>query len=127
VQIEKYQACSNSLATAATTCGATVSQAHSSLFPTRLALARWMYGGEVPHVYACTRHIGRAAWYDQAQQDFQAWIDAGGFHRPELVHTDSAIEEDAAHGRRHSDPPRSEVWRADVECRNVRSGNTRPE
>lgn len=112
MQIEKYQACSNSLATVATSCGATVSQAHSSLFPTRLALARWMYGGDVPHVYACTRHIARAAWYDQAQQDFQAWIEAGGFHLTELVHTDSAIDEDAAHSRRHGDASHGDARRA---------------
>lgn len=111
MQIEKYQGCGNSFSTVATSCGATVAQSHASLFPTRLALARWMYGGDIPHVHSCTHHIARAAWYEQAQQAFQAWIDAGGFHMPEPIHTDSAIQDGSAYQRRSSDTPRRESWR----------------
>ena len=50
-------------------------------FPTRLALARWTRGGDIPHVYSSTRNMPmRAAWYAQAQRQFQAWLEKGGFH-----------------------------------------------
>jgi hypothetical protein len=50
-------------------------------FPTRLALARWTRGGDIPHVYSTTRNIPtRAAWYAQAERQFQAWLEKGGFH-----------------------------------------------
>jgi hypothetical protein len=51
-------------------------------FPTRLALARWTRGGDIPHVYSSTRNVPtmRAAWYAQAQSQFQAWLEKGGFH-----------------------------------------------
>jgi len=50
-------------------------------FPTRLALARWTRGGDIPHVYSSTRNVPmRAAWYAQAQRHFQAWLENGGFH-----------------------------------------------
>jgi hypothetical protein len=52
-----------------------------AMFPTRLALARWMQGGDIPHVFSSTRDVPvRAAWYDQAQLDFQSWLEHGGFH-----------------------------------------------
>ena len=52
-----------------------------AVFPTRLALARWMRGGDVPHVVSSTRNVpARAAWYAQAQSQFQAWLENGGFH-----------------------------------------------
>lgn len=52
-----------------------------AVFPTRLALARWMRGGDIPHVFTSTRDVPvRAAWYDQAQHDFQSWLEDGGFH-----------------------------------------------
>ena len=55
-----------------------------AVFPTRLALARWMRGGDTPHVASSTRDVPmRAAWYAQAQSQFQAWLEDGGFHRPE--------------------------------------------
>ena len=73
-----------------------MAKTHSALFPTQLALARWRYGGDTPHVFACTRTLSRAAWYDQAQQQFQAWIDAGGFHQPEPEHTDCTIPDTSA-------------------------------
>lgn len=93
MQIKKTQGCIDPLATVATSCGATAAQSHSSLFPAQLALARWMYGGDVPHVHSCTHHIARAAWYDEAQARFQAWIDAGGFHLHAPDDTDSAIRD----------------------------------
>lgn len=50
-------------------------------FPTRLALARWTRGGDIPHVVSSTRKLPmRAAWYAQAQRQFQAWLENGGFH-----------------------------------------------
>jgi hypothetical protein len=106
VQIEKYQGCTNPLSSAATSCGATVAQAHSALFPARLALARWMYGGDIPHVHSCTHHIARAEWYDQAQERFQAWLDTGGFHTPEPGHADNAIPNGSPPQHRRSDARR---------------------
>jgi len=54
---------------------------YASVFLTRLALARWMQGGDVPHIFASSRKLSaRAAWCTQAQQDFQSWLEAGGFH-----------------------------------------------
>lgn len=67
--------------------------AHAALFPAQLALARWMHGSDVPHVFACSRSIGRAAWYAEAQTQFQAWLDAGGFHQPEADGTGNAIQD----------------------------------
>jgi hypothetical protein len=104
VQIEENQGRNSPRSSAATSAGASVAQAYSALFPTRLALARWMYGGDTPHVHSCTHHMARASWYDQAQQQFQAWIDAGGFHEPEPDHTDSAIR-DASAGKLFSAEP----------------------
>jgi hypothetical protein len=34
-----------------------------AMFPTRLALARWMQGGDIPHVFSSTARSLRAAWY----------------------------------------------------------------
>jgi hypothetical protein len=48
---------------------------------TRLALERWTTGGDIPHVYSYTRYVPtRAAWYAQAQNHFEAWLENGGFH-----------------------------------------------
>jgi len=123
VQIKKNQGCIDPFATVATSCGATAAQSHSSLFPAQLALARWMYGGDTPHVHSCTHHIARAAWYDEAQARFQAWIDAGGFHLHEPDHTDSAIP-DALSERRPAVAPapdpaavRNPAWYDITRCR----------
>jgi hypothetical protein len=52
-----------------------------AVFPTRLALARWTRGGDIPHVYSSTHHAPlRAAWYAQVERQFQAWLEDGGFH-----------------------------------------------
>ena len=114
MHIEKHQGYISPLSQAATSCGVTVAQIHATLFPARLALARWMYGGDTPHVHSCTHHIARAGWYDQAQDQFQAWLDAGGFHLPESDHADSAIQDGSAQYRRLGAVPRSEICRTDV-------------
>jgi hypothetical protein len=50
-------------------------------FPTRLALARWTRGGDIPHVFSSTGDVPtRAAWYAEAQRQFQTWLEDGGFH-----------------------------------------------
>jgi hypothetical protein len=54
---------------------------HVAAFPTSLALARWTRGGDIPHVFGSTRNVPmRAAWYARAQNQFQAWLENGGFH-----------------------------------------------
>jgi hypothetical protein len=50
----------------------------SALFPTRLALARWTSGADLPNLNNGEPSL-RAAWLAQAQHDFQAWLDGGGF------------------------------------------------
>jgi hypothetical protein len=55
-----------------------IAREHSALFPTKLALARWA-GGVDPHACSSSRLPLRAAWYAQAQRNFQAWLDEGGF------------------------------------------------
>ncbi len=81
MQIEKRQYCIFSPAQAATNRDARVACEHAALFPTRLALARWTRGGDIPHVFASGNQPLRAAWYAQAQRGFQGWLDAGGFHQ----------------------------------------------
>ncbi len=61
-------------------------------FPTRLALARWTSGGNVPHLHGNTNPPLRAAWLARAQRDFQAWLEQGGFAQ----HEDSASDDGAA-------------------------------
>jgi len=123
VQIKKTQGCIDPLATVAAGCGATAAQSHSSLFPAQLALARWMYGGDVPHVHSCTHHMARAAWYDEAQARFQAWIEAGGFHLHDPDHADS-VTQDASHEHRPAAAPapaaeatRNPAWYDITRCR----------
>lgn len=57
---------------------------HAALFPTRLALARWRHGGDVPHLHEGNPLL-RASWYAHATRDFQAWLDRGGFAQHETV------------------------------------------
>jgi len=87
----------------ATSGDAPAANAHAALFSAQLALARWMHGGDVPHVFACSRSIGRAAWYAEAQAQFQSWLDAGGFHQAEVDGTGSAIQ-DASPSQRLAAP-----------------------
>ena len=82
MQIEKKY-CYNTLPSfTATSRGMTAAQHHVSLLPTRLALARWTRGGDIPHVHASERNMPmRATWYAQAQRHFTDWLEAGGFHQ----------------------------------------------
>ena len=59
-----------------------IAQFYVSGFPAQLALARWQHGGETPHLHPGVPAL-RAAFYAAAQQDFQAWLECGGFHAPE--------------------------------------------
>lgn len=67
-------------------------RSQSTLFPTRLALARWTAGGDVPHLHSNLNAPLRAAWFARAQRDFQAWLDSGGF----VQHEDEAAQLDDA-------------------------------
>ena len=57
----------------------TIAREQSALFPTRLALARWTRGGDLPHLYGQAHPPGRAAWFAEAERNFQAWLELGGF------------------------------------------------
>ncbi|WP_296949136.1 hypothetical protein [uncultured Massilia sp.] len=81
MQIEKRQRCILSPAQAVTSRDARVAREHAAIFPTRLALARWTRGGDIPHVFASDNQPLRAAWYAQAQRGFQGWLESGGFHQ----------------------------------------------
>ncbi|WP_323140451.1 hypothetical protein [Massilia phyllosphaerae] len=77
----------------------------------------------MPHVHSCAHHIARAAWYDEAQARFQAWIEAGGFHLHDPDHADSATR-DASHGHRPAAAPapaaeatRNPAWYDITRCR----------
>lgn len=65
-----------------------LARSQSVLFPTRLALARWTAGGDVPHLHSSMEAPLRAAWFARAQRDFQCWLDGGGF----VQHDDDAVE-----------------------------------
>jgi len=92
VQIEKKQNHSTSSSSAAKSSETKVAQEFAAIFPTRLALARWTRGGDIPHVHCFEHQLPkRAGWYAQAQRQFQAWLEAGGFHQSELDSPDSVI------------------------------------
>jgi len=55
-----------------------VASSHAALLPTRLALARWRHGGDLPHLHEGSPPL-RAAWYARAVREYQAWLDRGGF------------------------------------------------
>jgi hypothetical protein len=94
VQIEKKQNHSTPSLSAAKSSGTKVAQEYAAIFPTRLALARWTRGGDIPHVHCFEHQLPmRAAWYEQAQRRFQAWLETGGFHQPEPGSLDSVIAE----------------------------------
>lgn len=65
-----------------------LARSQSSLFPTRLALARWTAGGNVPHLHGNGKLPLRAAWFARAQREFQTWLEAGGF----VQHEEAAPE-----------------------------------
>jgi hypothetical protein len=77
----------------------TIAREQSSLFPTKLALARWTSGAELPHSHTANPPV-RAAWLAQAQRDFQAWLDNGGF-----VQYDTAPANDASEQACHPAEP----------------------
>ena len=92
VQIEKKQNHSTPSSFAAKSSDTRVAQEYATIFPTRLALARWTRGGDIPHVHCFEHQLPmRAAWYEQAQRRFQAWLESGGFHQPEPGSLDSVI------------------------------------
>ena len=92
MQIEKKQNRSTPSSSAAKSSGTKVAQEYAAIFPTRLALARWTRGGDIPHVHCFEHQLPmRAAWYEQAQRRFQAWLETGGFHQPEPGSLDSVI------------------------------------
>jgi hypothetical protein len=94
VQIKKKQTRSTPSSFAAKSSGTKVAQEYAATFTTRLALARWTRGGDIPHVHCFEHQLPmRAAWYEQAQRRFQAWLEAGGFHEPESGCLDSVIAE----------------------------------
>jgi hypothetical protein len=96
VQIEKKQNHSTPSSFAAKSSGTKVAQEYAAIFPTRLALARWTRGGDIPHVHCFEHQLPmRAAWYEQAQRRFQAWLEAGGFHQPEPGSVNSVIADTA--------------------------------
>lgn len=54
---------------------------YAAAFSARLALARWTRGGDIPHVFSSVRNLpARAVWYAEAERQFQAWLERGGFH-----------------------------------------------
>ena len=96
MQIEKKQNHSTSSSSPAKSSGTKVAQEYAAIFPTRLALARWTRGGDIPHVHCFEHQLPmRAAWYEQAQRRFQAWLEAGGFHQPEPGSVNSVIADTA--------------------------------
>lgn len=70
-----------------------IAREQSVLFPTRLALARWTSGGDIPHLCSNRSPSARASWYDQAQRDFQTWLERGGFTQ----YDEGASHEGTAH------------------------------
>jgi hypothetical protein len=69
----------------------TIAREQSALFPTKLALARWTSGAELPHPHTENPPV-RAAWLAQAQRDFQAWLDNGGFVQHDMAPANDAAE-----------------------------------
>nr|WP_143028895.1 hypothetical protein [Massilia sp. PDC64] len=99
MQIEKKQNHSTPSSSAAKSSGTRVAQEYAAIFPTRLALARWTRGGDIPHVHCFEHQLPmRAAWYEQAQRRFQAWLETGGFHQPEPDSLDSVIADTSQQG-----------------------------
>jgi hypothetical protein len=82
VQIENKRIDSTLVSSPATSCETKLAHEHVATFNTDLALARWTRGGDIPHIPMFRQHaLTRGAWYDQAQHEFQDWLDAGGFHQ----------------------------------------------
>ena len=98
MQIEKKQNHSTPSSFAAKSSDTKVAAEYAAMFPTQLALARWTRGGDIPHVHCFEHELPmRAAWYEQAQRRFQAWLETGGFHQPEPGSLDSVIADTRQH------------------------------
>jgi hypothetical protein len=78
----------------------TMAREHSALFPTKLALARWTSGSSQPHLHTGDGLPLRAAWLAQAQRDFQAWLDHGGFTQHDEI---QRVDPPAPDGQAHSE------------------------
>lgn len=110
MQIEKKQNHSTPSSFAAKSSGTKVAQEYAAIFPTRLALARWTRGGDIPHVHCFEHQLPmRAAWYEQAQRRFQAWLETGGFHQAEPGSLDSVIADTAQQAGKTSELSRKLV------------------
>lgn len=59
----------------------------SALYAARLAIARWSSSTTPP---APAPDLGRAAWYAQAQQNFQEWLGRGGFAQYDIPCAEAA-------------------------------------
>lgn len=68
---------------------------HASGFPAQLALARWRHGGDLPHLHPGVPAL-RAAHFDSARRDFQAWLEGGGIHAADVQTADDAPAPQAA-------------------------------
>lgn len=78
----------------------TIAREQSALFPAQLAMARWVSGGDLPDLNGNARLSLRAAWYAQAQRNFQAWLDRGGF--TQYDEAPGGREPPAPDGKEHS-------------------------
>ena len=67
-----------------------LARSQCSQFPTRLAIARWTSGGDLPQLPGQVAPL-RAAWFARAERDFQAWLENGGF-----VQHEDAMDDDTA-------------------------------
>jgi hypothetical protein len=70
-----------------------IAREQSAWFPTRLALARWTSGSDLPHLHHAPPPV-RAAWLGKAQRDFQSWLDRGGF----VQHDDDEVADKSSDG-----------------------------
>ncbi len=77
---------------------ATIAREQSALFPTRLALARLMGGAGLSHLHdAAGAHVPlRAAWLGEAQRNYQAWLENGGFTQYDALAGDAECAEPPA-------------------------------
>jgi hypothetical protein len=71
-----------------------LARSQCSHFPTRLAIARWTSGGDVPQLPGQAAPL-RAAWFARAERDFQAWLEQGGFVQHDDA-VDDAVDDAAA-------------------------------
>lgn len=62
----------------------------SALYAARLAIARWSNSSAQAALAQPAPEQGRAAWYAQAQQNFQEWLGRGGFAQYDIPCVDHA-------------------------------------